>query len=300
VNGAAGGSAVEAGQASPTLARVVVGSRLRWHRQDRGLSLEEAGDAIGVPDWLIRHMERGEIQLRMRDVAGLCALYALTDLGECATLLGLARQANAPEWWHAYRDVVPGWFRRYLSLEQAACTIRSYAPQILPALLQTPDYARAVVTLAHAGAAEQDIERRVELRLRRQGILQRPGPAHLWTVIDEAALRRPIGGRAVMRAQVRHLIDMCDLAHVSIWVLPFRLGGHPATGGGPVSVLRLPDRQLPDVVYLEQFASGLYFDEPGECDYYRHMMNRLAIQAAPAGPPQAILHQILRDMISFS
>jgi hypothetical protein len=230
----------------------------------------------------------------------LCDLYGVSDQIERATLLGLARRASSPEWWHPYRDLIPPWFTRYLSLEQAASVIRGYAAQVIPGLLQTPGYARAVITVGHGGimrnggAAGEQAERQVELRMRRQDVLRRPQPVHVWMVLDEAALRRPIGGRAVMRVQLRHLISVCDLAHVTIGVLPFRLGGHPASGG-PVTVLRLPDQQLPDVVYLEQLASGLYFDEPGEGTFYRHVMNRLVLLAESAGPAQAVLAQILRE-----
>lgn len=291
----AGGSAVDTGQASPMLARLVVGRTLRRLREDRGLSREQAGDAIGLPGWMIGHIELGEAGLRLRDVADLCILYGRHDQIERATLLGLARRANGPEWWHPYRDVIPAWFVRYLALEQAASVIRSFAVQVIPGLLQTPDYARAVLLLGHGGAPDQQIERQVELSIRRQEMLRRPQPVHLWTVIDEAALRRPMGGKAAMRAQLRHLIGACEMANVTLGVLPFRLGGHPAIGG-PVAVLRLRDRQLPDVAYLEQLASGRYVDEPGVTDYYRHVLNRLALQAESAGPAQVILSGILREI----
>ena len=287
---AAGGSAAGGGQASPALARMAVGSRLRWHRQECGLSREDAGAAIGVPARQILAMERGDTKLTVHEVGGLCAVYELGDLDERATLLGLARQANGPEWWHPYQDVIPAWFTRYLSLEQAARVIRSYTPQV-PALLQTPAYTHALLTASHTGAAH-DLTRRAELRARRQEILHRPQPVRLWTVIDEAALRRPVGGSKVMREQLQHLISMCDLPHVTIAVLPFARGGHLAASG-PVSLLRLPDPQLPDMVYLDLLTGGLYLDEPAECTFYWHLMNQLAIAAESASAPQVILRQIL-------
>ncbi len=290
----ADGSGLEAGQASPMVSRMVMGMRLRRLRETRGLSYEDAGQAIRAPGSEIGRMELGRTGVRVRDVADLCTLYGVTDQIERTTLLGLARRANSPEWWHPYRDLVPGWFEGYLGLEQAASLIRSYEVQFIPGLLQTPDYARAVITLGHGDAPQREIERRVELRMRRRDALHRLSPARLWAVIDEAALRRPMGSRATMRAQLRHLISACDMPNVTIWVLPFRLGGHPAAGG-PITVLRLPDRQLPDVVYLEQLASALYCDRPGERDYYRHVMDRLVIQAGSAGPAPAILSQILSD-----
>ena len=245
------GGAVDAGQASPMVSRLLAGLTLRRLREGQGLSCEAAGQAIGVPAPEISRLEQGRAGFRMRDLVGLCTLYGVTDQIERVTLLGLARRANSPEWWHVYRDVIPPWFERYLGLEQAASVIRSYEVQFIPGLLQTREYARAVLALGHRNAPQRDFERRVELRMRRQDVLHRPRPVHL--------------------------------------------GGHPAAGG-PVTVLRLPERQLPDVAYLEQLTSARYCDQPAEPEYYRHTMDRLAIQAATAGHPGAILSGILGDI----
>jgi hypothetical protein len=273
---------------------MVMGAALRRLRETRGLSHEQASRAIHAPETTISGAELGRAGLRLRDVAELCTLYGVTDHAERITLLGLARQANRPEWWQSYLDLLPGWFARYLGLEQAASLIRSYEVQFIPGLLQTAGYARAVIGLSYGDAPAAEIERRVELRLRRQDVLRRLWPPHLWAVVDEAALRRPMGSRATMREQLRHLIAACDLPHVTLWALPFRLGGHPAAGG-PITVLRMPDGQLPDVVYLEQLTSARYCDDPGECEFYRHILNQLVIKAQPAGSAQAILSEILRE-----
>jgi DNA-binding XRE family transcriptional regulator len=296
VEQAAAGSAAGAGQANPTLARMAVGSRLRWHREECGLSREDAGAAIGVPAGQILAMERGDTRLTVREVGGLCAVYELGDLDERATLLGLARQANGPEWWHPYQDVIPAWFTRYLSLERAARVIRCYVPQVIPALLQIPAYTRALLGASHAGTAH-DLARRVELRARRQEILHQRQPVRLWTVIDEAALRRPVGGTVVMREQIQHLISMCDVPHVTIAVLPFACGAR-LSASGPASLLRLPDPRLPDMVYLDLLTGGLYLDEPAERTFYWHLMNQLAITAESVGSPQVILRQILQETIT--
>src|SRR6266851_1853334 len=278
------GGALDAGQASPMVSRLLAGRTLRRIRERRGLSHDEAGQAIGIPGTEITRLEQGRSGFMMRDVAGLCALYRVSDQTERVMLLELARRGNSPEWWHPYRDVIPPWFEQYLGLEQAASIIRCYEVQFIPGLLQTPDYARAVFALGRRNAPQREIERRLELRMRRQDVLHRREPPHLWAVIDEAALRRPIGGAQVMRAQLRHLIA-ADMPHVTIQVVPFRLGGHPAVGG-PVTVLRLPERQLPDVAYLEQLTSARYYcDQPSEPEYYRHTLDLLAIQAAEAGHP---------------
>jgi hypothetical protein len=190
---------------------------------------------------------------------------------------------------------VPNWFETYLGLEQDADVIRGYEVQFVPGLLQIPDYARAVIELGHGDAPREQIERRVTLRVRRQRILHRAGPPRLWMVIDEAALRRPVGGRATMFAQLEHLIDVCELPHVTLQVLPFSAGGH-AGAGGPISVLRLPAPELPDVIYLEQLTTAVYPDKANELEYFRHILNRLAIQAEPATATPEILHRILREI----
>ncbi|HET9896540.1 MAG TPA: helix-turn-helix transcriptional regulator [Streptosporangiaceae bacterium] len=282
-------------RASATVARMVLGATLQRLREKAGLSTADASVAIALPAPRIADVECGQIGLRLRHVAGLCAAYGVSDVTLRATLLGLARQANSPQWWHSYADLVPEWFECYLGLEQAASLIRGYTAQVIPVLLQTSDYAREIITLAHRNLAERDVQRRVELRLRRQQVLRGPCPPRLWVMIDEAALRRHAGSRTSMRGQLRHLIAAAELPNVTIRVLPFRLGGHLATGG-PLAVLRLPDPQLPDIAYLEQLASGVYFRRPAQVDFYRHILNLLAVQAEAAGPPQVMLDQILKEI----
>ncbi|GLY78452.1 helix-turn-helix domain-containing protein [Actinoallomurus iriomotensis] len=279
----------------PTATRMVLGSLLRRLRESRGISRERAGEAIRASQSKISRLELGRTGFKLRDVADLCALYEVTDEAERATLLDLTRQANTPGWWHEYADVTPPWFEPYLGLEQAASVIRAYEVQFVPGLLQTPDYARAVIRLGHEDALRAETERRLALRMRRQEILRRPHPPYLWTVIDEAALRRPIGGREVMAAQLRHLIDMCEPAHVTIQLMPFRSAGH-AAAGGPVTLLRMPEHQLPDVVYLEQLTSALYPDRREDVDRYLDVLNRLVTQAEPPDATPRLLREILRDL----
>jgi transcriptional regulator with XRE-family HTH domain len=266
-----------AGQGSPALARMMTGRALLRLREARGISHEAAAHAIRTSEDKIRRLELGRVRFRLRDVIGLCDLYGVTDHTDRVNLLSVARMANGPDWWHPYRDLVPGWFGTYLGLEQAASVIRSYEAGFVPGLLQTPGYARGVIELSHGTAPEQELERRVELRTRRQDLLRRAQPPHLWAVIDEAALRRPIGGRVTMAAQLRHLLNACTHDRVTIQVLTFARGGH-AAGGGPISMLRLPAPELLDVVYLEQLTTAVYPDTPAEIEYYRHVLNLLTFQ----------------------
>jgi transcriptional regulator with XRE-family HTH domain len=273
----------------------VLGGLLRRLREGRGISREEAGKVIRASSSKMSRLELGQVAFKLRDVSDLCTLYGVIDHAERTMLLGLARQTNLPAWWHAYSDVVPGWFDAYLGVEQAADVIRGYEVQFIPGLLQTPDYARAVITLGYGNAPREQIERRLQLRMRRQQILHRTRPPRLWVVIDEAALRRPTGGPATMFAQLEHLIDVCDMAHVTVQVLLFSIGGH-AGAGGPITMLRLPEPELPEVIYLEQLTTAVYPSRADDIEYYRHILNRLAVQAEPPAATPAILRRILREL----
>lgn len=282
-------------QVGPTATRMILGALLRRLRESQQITVDQAADAIRASRSKISRLELGRTRFRLRDVVDLYTLYQVTDQAEQATLLGLARQANAPAWWQPYTDIVPHWFEGYLGLEQAAAVIRTYEVQFVPGLLQTPEYARAVIRLGHHHAPEAEVERRLELRMRRQEILHRRRPPYLWVVIDEAALRRPIGGVAVMFAQVQHLIDIAELPQITIQLMPFQAAGH-AAAGGPITLLRMPERELPDMVYLEQLTSALYPERRDDIDFYRDIMNRLATQADPPDATPTLLRRILREL----
>ncbi|GAA1504885.1 helix-turn-helix transcriptional regulator [Sphaerisporangium rubeum] len=277
----------------PTVLRMVVGGELRRLREACDISRGEAGYHIRASDTKISRMELGRTGFKIRDVADLLTLYGVTGTAERDTLLTLAEEANHPGWWSAYGDAVPSWFEPYLGLEQAASVIRSWEVQFVPGLLQTEAYARAVAGLAR-GLSEEDVERRVALRMRRQEILTRPRPVKLWAVLDEGALRRPVGGRAVMRAQIAHLIDMAALPNVTLQLMPFSRGGH-AAAGGPITILRMAEDLLPDVVYLEQLHSAIYPDKPADIDLYWDVMNRLSVEAEPVDVTLGSLRSILDE-----
>jgi transcriptional regulator with XRE-family HTH domain len=267
------------GQPGPTAARLLLGTELRKLREAAGVTREGAAAAIRGSAPKISRLELGRLGFKQRDVGDLLDLYGLADQRGRATLLSLARRANEPGWWAAYRDVVPDWFEPYLGLEQAASIIRTYEVQLVPGLLQTEAYARAVFQLADAAPPEQ-VEQRVRLRMHRQQILRRADPPHLWAVIDEAALSRPIGGPAVMRAQYEHLCEAAQLRHVNIQILPFRAGGHSASGG-PITILRFPGGELADVLYLEQLDRAAYPARPEDLARYWGVLNNLATKADP-------------------
>ena len=186
--------------AGPTVLRMVVGAQLRRYRESAGISTEAAGYEIRGSHSKISRMELGRVGFKERDVADLLTLYGVTDPDVRGTLLELAEHAGAPGWWQAYGDVVPGWFEPYLGLEQGAVVVRGYEIQDVPELLQTPEYARALIGVRHPDASAEEVERRVELRAARRRVFERPEPLKLWVVLDEAVLRRAVGGPATMRA----------------------------------------------------------------------------------------------------
>ena len=286
--------AVDYGQAGPTVVRLLLGARLRRLRQAAGITRDSAGSAIRSSGSKISRLELGRTGFKQRDVSELLTLYGVADDAERAVLLSLARQANSAGWWHCYGEVLPAWFEPYLGLEQAASIIRSYDVQFIPGLLQTPDYARAVARLVDS-LSEDGADQLVELRMRRQQVLHRENPPHLWVVIDETALRRPIGGRAVMLAQVDHLIRMSRHAHITIQVMPFSAGGHAAVGG-PMIQLRFPEGLLPDLVYQEQLDSAIYLNKPAETVRYWDILNTVATEALPPGQSVDMLRR-LADLI---
>ncbi|HLQ57743.1 MAG TPA: helix-turn-helix transcriptional regulator [Streptosporangiaceae bacterium] len=269
------------GGGGPTVLRLLLGAQLRRLREAKRISLEDAGHVIRASHSKMSRLELGRVGFKDRDIADLLTLYGVTDEQEREALRALARQANAQGWWHDYSDILPSWFEAYVGLEEAATRIRSYEIQFVPGLLQTEDYARAVTLLGHAKAPAKEIERRVSLRRARQALLKGPRPPHLWVVLDEAVLRRPVGGRQVMREQLEYLIECAAMPNVTLQLIPFQAGGH-AAAGGPFSILRFAEPDLPDVVYLEQLTSAIYLDKRETVDTYVAVMERLCLDAFPA------------------
>jgi transcriptional regulator with XRE-family HTH domain len=276
----------------PTVLRMMLGTQLRELREAAGISPDQAGYQIRGSRSKISRLEHGRVGFKERDVADLLTLYGVTDERRRAHMLLLARQANSQGWWAKYDDVLPDWFETYVGLEQATSLIRTYELQFVPGLFQTEDYARAVTMLGHRGASAAEIERRVSLRLKRQQLLAGPEP-RVWGVIDESALRRPLGGRDAMRAQLRHLLAVAELPQVTLQVMPFERGGHSAAGGS-FSILRFAEADLPDVVYIEQLTGALYLGKPDEVDHYREVMNSLSAEAETPADSERLLKKIIR------
>jgi transcriptional regulator with XRE-family HTH domain len=277
---------------SPTVLRILLGTQLRRLRTEKGISREDAGYSIRASHAKISRLELGQVSFKQRDVADLLTLYGVTDPAERQPLLDLAKQANAPGWWHKYGDVLPTWFEVYIGLEGAASSIRTYENQFVPGLLQTPGYARAVIELAHEKATRAEMDRRVDLRTTRQKRLE--SGLTLWAVIDEAVVRRTLGGPDIMREQIAHLLEVTAERNVTVQIMPFERGGH-AAAGGPFSILRFPEPELPDVVYMEQLTSALYLDKPADSDHYMEVMDRLSIQAETPKETRRFLEHLITE-----
>jgi transcriptional regulator with XRE-family HTH domain len=272
-----------------------LGTQLRRLREERGISREVAGEAIRASHAKISRLELGRVGFKARDVADLLTLYDITDQHDRDAFLALARRANRPGWWRQYSDALSSWFETYLGLEQASSVIRTYEIQFVPGLLQTKDYARAVIQLCQLHDSAEEIDRRVALRMARQDFLTQPGAPEYWAVVDEAALRRPLGSRETRRAQVRHLIGMAELPNITLQVVPFDLGGHPAAGG-QFTILRFTEPDLPDIVYLEQLTSAVYLDKKSDTDNYLIVMDRLCVEAESPAVTTRFLKEIIKKI----
>jgi hypothetical protein len=278
----------------PTALRIMLGAHLRRLREEAGISRSDAGWAIRGSESKISRLELGRVGFKVRDVEDLLALYKMDDPEQRERLLTLARDANNPGWWQRYDDLTPTWFHSYLGLEMAADLIRTFELQFVPGLLQTPEYARAVVQLGRdRPLPEAELERLVTLRMSRQVVLTRQRPARLWAVIDEAVLRRPIGGEAVFRAQLEYLLEASRRHNVTLQIIPFDEGGYPATGGA-FSLLRFNETDLPDIVYIEHLTSAVYLDKREDLDTYVVTMDSLAVAAALPRATERIISDAIK------
>jgi len=279
----------------PTVLRMILGSQLRRLREAAGVTPDQAAWELRASRSKISRMEHGRVKFKDRDVADLLTLYGVTEEKLRARMLASARDANAPGWWSKYGDLLPDWFEEYLGLEGAASVIRTFELQFVHGLFQTEAYARAVTLLGRKTAPAGEIDRRVSLRIKRQDILASPEPPQVWSVMDESVLRRPVGGRAVMRAQLNRLAEMARLPQVTIQVIPFGGGGHAAAGGS-FTLLRFAEPELPDIVYIEQLTSALYLDDRQDIDHYLEVMNDLSTEALTPDRTTQFIAEITREI----
>jgi transcriptional regulator with XRE-family HTH domain len=285
---------LDGARSGPMALRIALGAHLRRLREASHITPAQAGDAIRATHSKISRLERGRSGAKQRDVADLLTLYGVTNEAERETVLALARQAGTPGWWQQYSDVLPRWFELYVGLERAAAVIRTYEVQFVHGLVQTEDYARAVILIANSQAPKDEIDRRVSVRMKRKQLLTQRGGPELWTVLDEAVLRRAPSGPEVMRTQLEYLLEMTDLPNVTLQIVPFDVGPH-AAAGGPFTILRFPEPYLPDLVYLEQLDSATYLDHPDQVVNYMAVMDQLCVQALSKKASIQMLRGLLKQ-----
>ncbi|MGW5969326.1 helix-turn-helix domain-containing protein [Streptomyces sp. NPDC055186] len=282
-------------RSAPTVGQVVLGRRLLDLRESAGLKREEAARVLRVAPATIRRMETAEVALKIPYLQLLLKAYGVSE-EETDAFVRLAEDANRPGWWQRFHEILPGWFSMYVSLEGAATLIRSYEPHFVPGLLQTEDYARAVLRSGAIGqTSPEDIEGHVALRMQRQELLARDDAPRLWVVMDETVLRRPVGGPEVMRAQIDRLLDATRMSNVTLQVAPFAGGPHPGTYG-PFVLFRFGMPELPDMVYSEYLTGAVYLDARAEVATHLEVMDRMAAQAATAHRTKVILRDLRKEL----
>ncbi|MFC9286050.1 helix-turn-helix domain-containing protein [Streptomyces sp. NPDC057052] len=277
---------------APTLLKMLVGVQLAGIRESAGMSQDQAARSLGFSPAKLSRIEAGKGRRppTETDVRALLDLYG-TDAYEASVLLQLLRRAGEPGWWQRYdKRLMPEWFDRLVGLQEAATAIRTFEIQYVPGLLQTPAYTRAVVERGLPTAPAREVERRVELRMRRTQLLERPDAPQLWAVVDESVLLRVLGGREVMRDQLDHLVRMASLPHVTVQVVPLDVT-HASAPAIPVTYLRFGGSDLPDVVYLEQIRSATFLEDQDETEEYRVTLDRLADEALNPRESLALLRE---------
>lgn len=259
-------------------------------REKAGLSREQSGRLLRVTAATVRRMEMAEVGLKVPYLQILLPAYNVPD-EEIDVFLRLADEANRPGWWQRFHDVLPDWFSGYVSLEEAATTMRCYEPHFVPGLLQTEEYARHILTAGALGqqlAGSARIERQVALRMERQALLTRTDAPVFWAVLDETVLRRHVGSPDVMRAQVDRLLEASELPNVTLQIAEFSAGHHPGTYS-PFVLFRFGIPEVRDMVYIEYLTGALYLDEDAEVSEHMEAMDRMVAHAESAGRTRQLL-----------
>jgi transcriptional regulator with XRE-family HTH domain len=278
---------------SPTVRRRRLALELRRLRESAKLTCEDVAEQLECSASKISRVETGRVSVSPRDVRDMLEIYGAPP-EQRDSLVQLARESRQKGWWHAYGDTIQPHFATYLGLESAASEIRIYEVSLIPGLLQTEDYARAVISAGMVNSPRPDIERRVALRMERQR-LTRSSPPKVWAVLDEAALRREVGGSEVMRVQLEYLLELAGLPTVSLQVVPFGGGAHPAMGR-PFVILVFGECVDPDVVYLEDLTSALWVENVAEVDRYNVFFNHLQATALSFDESAALITEVVKQM----
>ncbi|MBV9026282.1 MAG: helix-turn-helix domain-containing protein [Streptomycetaceae bacterium] len=274
---------------NPTVRRRRLGSELRRLREQKGMTAEEVAARLLVSQSKISRLENGRRSISQRDVRDLCGVYGVEDHRMVDSLMQMARESRQQGWWHAFGDVP---YSVYIGLETDAASLRVYESQIVPGLLQTKNYAEAAIAKMMPEATPEQVEKRMHVRIRRQDRVNDLGsPLRLWAVVDEAALRRVVGNREIMREQLLHLAHLSTLPHVTVQLLPFDSGAHPGLNG-QFAILEFDDATDTSVVYLEGVTSDLYLEKDADVQVYSVMYEHLRAQALSAEQTQQFITEV--------
>ncbi|MCI3931303.1 MULTISPECIES: helix-turn-helix domain-containing protein [unclassified Streptomyces] len=281
-----------ASNVNPTVRRRRLGQELRRLRELKGMTAEEVAERLLVSQSKISRLENGRRSISQRDVRDLCGVYEVEDHRIVDSLMQMAKDSRQQGWWHSFGDIP---YSVYIGLETDAASLRVYDPQVVPGLLQTRPYAEALITGALPETTPTDIEKRVQVRMRRQERIAAPeNPLRLWTVLDESALRRVVGNRALMREQLEHLVEQSQLPHVTVQVIPFEMGAHPGLNG-QYAILEFPDASDSSVVYIEGVTSDLYLEKANDVQQYSVMYEHLRAQALNVDQSRQLIADIAKD-----
>lgn len=276
---------------SPTVRRRRLGLELRRLREASGLTIEVVADRLECSSSKISRIETGHTGVTPRDVRDMLAVYGLA--GPAADeLVQVARDARQKGWWHLYGTVLTG---AYVGLEAAASSIRSYEVQVIPGLLQTETYARSMLHAGGPGRSDTEVDRRVRVRMARQSLLVQDDPLDLWVVLDETIFHRLVGGSAVMREQLDHLVRSAARPNITVQVLPFSAGAHVAMEGS-FTILGYDEPADPDVVFAENAAGGLFLEKDEELQRYHYIFDHLRATAMPPEESVAFIAARVKEL----
>ncbi|WP_217206561.1 helix-turn-helix transcriptional regulator [Streptomyces sp. AC550_RSS872] len=281
-----------ASNVNPTVRRRRLGQELRRLRELKGMTAEEVAERLLVSQSKISRLENGRRSISQRDVRDLCGVYEVEDHRIVDSLMQMAKDSRQQGWWHTFGDIP---YSVYIGLETDAASLRVYDPQVVPGLLQTKQYAEALIAGALPETASTEIEKRVQVRMRRQErISTEENPLRLWTVLDEAALRRVVGNRSLMRDQLEQLVEQSQLPHVTVQVIPFDMGAHPGLNG-QYAILEFPDAADSSVVYIEGVTSDLYLEKANDVQKYSVMYEHLRAQALNVDQSRQFIADIAKE-----
>ncbi|GGM02584.1 transcriptional regulator [Streptomyces fumigatiscleroticus] len=281
-----------ASNVNPTVRRRRLGQELRRLRELKGMTAEEVAERLLVSQSKISRLENGRRSISQRDVRDLCGVYEVEDQRVVESLMQMAKESRQQGWWHAFGDIP---YSVYIGLETDAESLRVYEPQIITGLLQTRAYAEAIIRGGSPETSEAEIDKRVQVRLRRQDrVTAENDPLRLWVVLDEAALRRVVGSRQVMREQLERVAEVSQLPHITVQVLPFGVGAHPGLNG-QYSILEFADAADSSVVYIEGVTSDLYLEKAHDVQKYTVMYEHLRAQALNVDQSRQLIEDVAKE-----